>query len=147
MLNFAGFCSRALYKGRLHKIIKTWPLLVQKNVSTGSIPSPSPLSVWTHYSINFEKFDVFYNKKYGCPHLNKPLSEKCRHRATPWLRTFFYGQPLTSYQLILNLKVLIQHCSRRVVHMFEISTKIACIFCRPDPYSGPSADYIQHNNC
>jgi len=39
------------------------------------------------------------------------------------MRMYFYGQPLmlTSYQLILNLKVLTQHCSSLVVHMFKIS--------------------------
>jgi len=36
---------------------------------------------------------------------------------TCWLHAYFYGQPLTltSYQLILNLKVLTQHCSSLVV--------------------------------
>jgi len=37
------------------------------------------------------------------------------------MRTYFYGQPLISYQLILNLKVLTQHCSSLVAHMFKIS--------------------------
>jgi len=32
-------------------------------------------------------------------HLNNPLSKKYKHWATPltcWLRTYFYGQPLTA---------------------------------------------------
>jgi len=37
-----------------------------------------------------------------------------------------------SSELILNLKVLTQHCSSLVVHMFEISIKITYIFRRLD---------------
>jgi len=100
-----------------------------KNVSTGSIPPPPLPSVHVRceHTINFEKFDVgFCNKKCGRPHLNNHCPKNNWHWATPltcWLRTYFYGQPLTltSYQLILNLKVLTQHCSSLVVHIFEIS--------------------------
>jgi len=39
---------------------------------------------------------------------------------------------LVPNQLILNLKVLTQHCSSLVAYMFEISIKITCIFSRLD---------------
>jgi len=93
--------------------------------------------MWTHYKF-FEKFDVgFCNKTYERPHLNNPLSEKCRHWANPrpadCVRFFMVSPyPAISSELILNLTVLTQHCSSLVVHMFKISIKTKCIFSRLD---------------
>jgi len=70
---------------------------------------------------------AFCNKKCGRPHLNNHCPENVGTGQPPWpaycIRTRFYGQhlTLTSYQLILNLKVLTQHFSSLVDHMFEIS--------------------------
>jgi len=60
MLNFAIFCSGAVHKGYLHKIMKNWPPLVQK-ISTMA-QSPSPPCPCGH-TINFEKFDDFLQQK------------------------------------------------------------------------------------
>jgi len=55
-----------------------------------------------------------------------------------------------SFQLILNLKVLTQHCSSLVVHMFEISIKMTCIFSGLDPVValckrfGGALSYAEH---